>query len=110
LKSHYPEYALLISLAVGIFVFTAILSNISPVISKVSSLFSQANIPSDYMKVLLKSLGICILVQFCCDTCRDAGQTALASKLELAGKVAVLGVSLPLFEKIINITMNLLHN
>ena len=47
--------------------------------------------------ILLKSLGICLITQIACDTCRDIGETAIASRLETAGKAAMLLLILPMF-------------
>ena len=54
------------------------------------------------------SLGICLITQFTCDSCRDAGENSLASKVELVGKLAVLGCALPLFENIISCALGLM--
>jgi stage III sporulation protein AD len=96
-------------IAAGIFIFAVIFSNIPPVISKLNSLFFMAKIPNEYVSIILRCLGICFVTQFSSDSCRDAGQTALASKVEIAGKVLVVVASLPFFEKIIEISLKLLQ-
>ncbi|MEE1277947.1 MAG: SpoIIIAC/SpoIIIAD family protein, partial [Acutalibacteraceae bacterium] len=62
----------------------------------------------DYMKTALKALGICYITQFAADVCRDFGQTALASKAELAGKCAIFLLSLPLVTSIVEIAVNMI--
>ncbi len=52
---------------------------------------------NSYLGVVFKCLGICFVTQLGCDICRDSGENALASQLELAGKAAVLISALPLF-------------
>ena len=51
---------------------------------------------SQGIQVLLKALGICYITQLAADTCKDAGQQAIATKVELAGKVAVLAIAMPM--------------
>ena len=48
------------------------------------------------------------MAQFAADACRDAGESSLASKVELAGKVAVILMALPLFEAIANTAITLI--
>ncbi len=59
-------------------------------------------------QVVVKSLGICLVTQMACDTCCDFGQTALAGRLELAAKVAILAVSFPLFRQLFALIERLL--
>jgi stage III sporulation protein AD len=58
--------------------------------------------------ILFKTLGLCFLAQFAADSCRDAGENALASKVELAGKLAIVILALPLFEKITSTALALI--
>ena len=49
----------------------------------------------------MKTIGVCFVCQFTADACRDAGQSSLASKTELAARIAVIVISLPLFRDIL---------
>lgn len=100
LRRYHQEYAVFISIAAGVVILLMIFSNVSPAVRQISTLLSSAGLTSDYGVILFKTLGICFLAQFAADACRDAGESALASNVELAGKIAVVVLSLPLFEKI----------
>lgn len=108
LRRYHQEYAVLISIAAGIVILTAILANIAPAVRQINTLLSSAGIPTDYAVILLKTLGICFLAQFAADSCRDAGESALASKMELAGKITIVILALPLFEKIAQTAVGLI--
>ena len=58
---------------------------------------------------MFKALGICLLSQLAADACRDAGENAMAEKAELAGKVFLLLLALPLFEKIAELALTLIN-
>ena len=62
----------------------------------------------EYVQILFKALGICLITQIACDACRDLGETAVASKVEAAGKISVLLISLPLFEQILAVVGSLI--
>lgn len=108
LRRYHQEYAVLISIAAGIVILTAILANIAPAVRQINTLLASAGIPTDYAVILLKTLGICFLAQFAADSCRDAGESALASKMELAGKITIVILALPLFEKIAQTAVGLI--
>ena len=96
-RRHEPEYAPLISLAAGLAVVFLLLGQLEPIFSQMEEILRQAGIGTEYIAVLLKSLGICYITQLAADTCRDAGESAIASKMELAGKITVLTLAVPYF-------------
>ena len=96
-RQHKPEYAPLISLAAGLAVVFLLLGQLEPIFSQMEEILRQAGIGTEYIAVLLKSLGICYITQLAADTCRDAGESAIASKMELAGKITVMTLAVPYF-------------
>lgn len=108
LRRYHQEYAVLVGIAAGIVILIEILTSIAPAVQQISRLLGSAGISSQYEVILLKTLGICFLAQFAADACRDAGESALASKMELAGKISILILSLPLFEQIAKTAVGLI--
>lgn len=109
LRGTKPEFALMVSLAAGIFIMVKIFGDLVPVVAQIETVLSSASMPARYAGILLKSLGICLLTQVACDACKDAGESAIASKIEIAGRVAVLAVSLPLFTQVLSIVYSLMQ-
>lgn len=107
LRRYQPEFALGVGLLAGVAALVYLLGTVLPLLQRVQALAESAAVPTTYMSVLLKGLGICLLTQLAVDTCRDAGETALANKAELVGKVLLLAVALPLFEEIIALALSL---
>ncbi len=92
-----PDGALWISLAAGIVILVAVLSAVAPSISTINELSQKAGIDGNLVKILLKALAVCYITTLCADCARDAGESALGSKLELAGRAAIAVISLPVF-------------
>ena len=107
LRQYKPEYALLVTLGAGVLIFLWITGEAEPLLRQIERVITLAKLPGEYAQVLLKSLGICFLTQLGCDTCRDAGESAVAAKVELAGRVAVLVLSMPLYQKILEVAGSL---
>ena len=108
LKQQSKEFALIVSLIASILIFFFIVEKAQGVFSFAENLLKLTKIPSDSFALLLKVLGLAYLTQFSSDLCKDAGETALASKLEIAGKITILLLSIPIFEKIIKMIINVM--
>ena len=107
LGQYRPEYGLLVGLLGGVLILGFVLVRSVPVLSYLSELLSNSG-ASVYAPVVIKSLGICYVAQLACDYCKDAGQTALASNVELAGKAAVLIITLPMLQNLVQIALTLI--
>ena len=77
------------------------------ILSAAQEMARRAGVAEDYTQVLFRSLGLCVITQLASDTCRDAGESAIASRVELAGRVAVLLCGLPLFQKLLELALAL---
>ena len=109
LKKNLPEFSLLVTLATSIIILFWIVINIIPVLDKLLYYIEKTNMPSEYGMIIFKSLGLAFVTQLISDICKDSGETAIASKLELVGKIAILIISLPLFEKVMSIIFELIQ-
>ena len=108
LKEQKKEFGVLISLASGLFIVIISIQYIRPLFLFISRISEYINFPSEWMVILIKILGITFSAQFACDVCRDCGENALAAKLETAGKLFILIFSLPLFEQLVKIIVDIL--
>ena len=96
LYQYKPEYSMMISALCAVAVLMTVLKNTYPSIIKIRSIIEKSGSSYEYFSVAVKSLGIAYISAFTADTCRDFGQTSLASKAEFAGKCAVFVLSVPL--------------
>lgn len=109
LRRYLSEQALLVSLIAGVLILAAAVSGAVPVIEEIRELLRSSGVTGEYLTVLLKALGVCLLTQLASDACRDAGEQGLASKAEFAGKIAMLVLALPLFRKVGDIAVSLIQ-
>ena len=108
LKSYRPEYAVLISIGCCVLIFSVLLTDITPALERLRSLLDDVTYNSVYLEIVIKSLGVCYVTQLASDACADAGQSAIAGKVELAGKFAVILLSMPLFTNLLDTVSGLL--
>lgn len=108
LKQYRPEFALPVSVLTGAFIFLAVLSGISPVVRLIEGIAERFGTELIYLGVLMKALAICYITQIAADSCKDAGEAAIAGKVEIAGKIAILIISVPMFEELIGVVTELI--
>lgn len=103
LRTHRPELAAGLSLLAGVLVTAAVVSRLSPLVTSLRRLTDQSGLSEDSLSLVLRAAGVCLVTQLAADTCRDAGESSLASKAELAGRFMLLVMALPLFERILTL-------
>ena len=91
------EYSVYIKLAAAITVLSVIVLYISPITETIYVLYEKSGADEEYLTTLFKALGICYISQFASDICKDCGETTLAVQAEIAGKIALMLLALPLF-------------
>lgn len=80
----------------------------SPLIEFVTDISEGTQI-NTYLSVMLKALGIAFLTHICASVCRDCGEQTIAGYAELAGKIEMLIIALPLIEELITIAEDLVQ-
>ncbi len=98
-----------IGLTASILIMIATVISLGPVIDFIKNLDGGQNYES-YYEIMLKGLGIAILSESASDICRDCGEISLASKVELASKVSILLLSIPLLEAILGLSKEMMSN
>jgi len=109
LRQYRPEYAILVSLACSVLVVVYLLKGIADLGEQLRSVLIGVMIPEELVSVVFKSLGVCILTELAGQVCQDAGEKAIAAKIQLAGKAALLTLSMPLFLRLLETASSLLR-
>lgn len=109
LRSQRPELAVCLSLLAGVLVVGLLLGQIAPLAATVRRMLTAGGMTQGSLTVVLKAAGVCLLTQIAADTCRDAGETALAGKAELVGRILLLLLAVPLFEDILTLVVGVVN-
>lgn len=107
-KQQRPDIALLISLAGGTVILIFVVSSLSVVIETISNLFNKSNMDSVYITTILKVIGIAYLADFGAQLCKDAGESAIAAKIELGGKILILLLAIPILTALMELILKIL--
>ena len=108
LKTQRPEIAIQISILTGIVVFFIVLGKLSAVLDLLNSYAKKVSIDMAYINILLKIIGIAYIAEFGAEVCKDAGESAIASKIELAGKVVIIVMSVPIMTSMLDLLIRIM--
>ena len=108
IKQYKPEFAIYVSLGAGILIFALIAAKMSGIIDILKSLASKTAINSDFLVLLIKITGIAILTEFAVSVCKDSGESAIASKIDLGGKVIIMSMSIPIMSSLLETIIEIL--
>lgn len=110
MKQYRPEFAIYVSLIAGAIILFLVLDKLTGVISLLQNIASKANINSKYLGLLLKITGIAFLSEFAISICQDAGEGAIATKVEIGSKIIIIAMSVPIISSLLEVIINILPN
>lgn len=109
LRAQRPELALCLSLLAGALTVGLLLRQLTPLVAALRRMTALGGAGEDGLGVVLRGAGICLVTRLAADTCRDAGDTALAGKAELTGRILLLLLAVPLYERILTLIIGVVN-
>ncbi|WP_235822232.1 stage III sporulation protein AD [Gottfriedia luciferensis] len=102
------KFNLAITVFISCVLFLFLLDKVQFLLDEIQKLANQANIKNVYVETLLKIIGIAYIAEFGAQITKDAGQGAIASKIELGGKVLILVLAVPILTALIETILSFL--
>lgn len=107
LKKTKPEIAVQISIAAGIIILLMILDYLREAVNFIKEFADSMRGMYEGTVLVLKVIGIAYIGEFASDALNDAGESAIAKKVDLAGKVIITVMTLPLFKQFAQVVLSL---
>lgn len=107
-KQVKPEYSLVCIIVGSIILIIYIINAITPIFSYFSEIVAKTGIDSKMFKTLLKIIGVGYLIEFSASICIDSGNSSIADKIVLAGKLLIFLISLPIITSLFDMIMELI--
>ncbi|MCM3738764.1 stage III sporulation protein AD [Oceanobacillus luteolus] len=108
LKDINPGFAFFIIILVGIIIFSSVIQQIRLIFQVIQSLGEQASVPGLYLETILKIIGIAYIAELGASMTKDAGLNSVAKNIELAGKIFILLLAIPIITAVIEAIVNFL--
>ena len=74
----------------------------------INNLAGKVSIHQEFITLLIKITGIAILTEFAVSICKDSGETAIASKIDMGGKVIMVSMSIPIMAGLLETILKIL--
>lgn len=108
LKQYKPEFAMYASILGGAIILFMSLGKITGIIQLLENISLKTAINGEFLGILIKITGIAFLTEFAVSVCKDVGETAIASKVDLGGKVIIIAISIPIVSALLETVVKVL--
>ena len=108
LKQYKPEFSVYVSIIAGIVILFMVMGKLTSIINILSNLSNKTTAGNEFLKILLKITGIAILTEFAVSICKDSGESAIASKIDLGGKIIIISISIPIITALLELIISIL--
>ena len=102
IKKDRPEFANVIAITAGVIILLSVILKLNFIVEEINKLADRANIPSMYISLIIKLIGIAYIMEFAVSLCKDCGENNIAAKLEFGGKIIIMSMSFPILLSIID--------
>ena len=108
LRQYRPEYAIFISILTGILILFLVMDKLTGIINLIQSINDKFSINTQFIAILIKITGIAFLSEFAVSICKDSGEAAIASKIELGSKIVIISMSVPIISSLLELILKIL--
>ena len=108
IKRYNSEISSIVSVCGGVIIFLLCLDELSKIINYFKEIYSFTDLDFDFLTLIFKVLGVGYITEFSADIAEDFGNSVIASKILLGGKIVICGMTLPIIKKLISILLSFL--
>ena len=108
LKRYRPEYTIFISILTGVLILFLVMDRLTGIVNLIESIQDKFSINTQFIALLIKITGIAFLSEFAVSVCKDSGEAAIASKIEIGSKIIIISMSIPIISSLLEIILKIL--
>lgn len=102
-KGYKPEFATYVVITTVLVIFIMVIYKLTPVFEFLSEIYNQLSYGRNFFPIIIKVLAVAYIADFTAQICRDSGETAIASKVELGGKVMIFYLAIPVMMAVMDL-------
>lgn len=107
-KQYRKEYGIFVGLATVLAILFMTLGTLETAIEEISLITEKTGVDIRYFTAVIKVVGIAYITEFGAEILRDGGEGAIAMKVEMAGKIFILGLTVPIVTEFLEVCINAL--
>ncbi len=108
LKKYHPEYSIILVIVSSIIILAFLADSFNIVFDKMNAILTDAKINPSYIETIVKIIGIAYLSEYMAALFYDANESAMAKKVELAGKIIIFLITLPVISSLSEMIISIL--
>ena len=108
LRQEKSELYIVAVIAGSALILVIILSTLTEVIAQFGILVGKSGVDESLFAGVLKIIGVGYITEYASALCNDFGITSIANKMQLAGKVAIFFMTMPILTNLINVISGML--
>jgi len=108
LKQIKPEYSLICVLIGSGILIIYIINSFQGILEFFARIVDKTGIDKSMFTTMLKIIGVGYLIEFAASVCNDSGNSSIADKIILAGKLIIFTLSLPIITNLFDLVMELI--
>ena len=108
LRQYKPEFAIYISILTGVLILLLVMDKLTGIVNLINTISNKASINTKFIALLIKITGIAFLSEFAVSICKDSGEGAIATKIELGSKIVIISMSIPIISSLLEVILRIL--
>lgn len=108
LRRQEKDFALLLTMAGCATAGMVLLQFLEPILDFLITLQNLGDLSGDMLKILIKAVGVGLVSEIAGSVCTDGGNASLGKMVQLVGTMAILWLTLPIFQMLMELMIRIL--
>ena len=104
-RTYRPELSVGVAIATALAILGIVLPEFLKLSEEIADIIGNSSLDSGYLATIVKIIGISYLSQFAVELAKDAGEGAIARKIEFGGKISILILMMPIVKNLIEVIL-----
>lgn len=109
LKTINKEITIYVILATVIIIVFSMINRLTEIFLFIENIYNDITYGKEFFPVILKILAVAYITDFTAQLCKDSGESAIGSKVELAGKITIFYAAMPILKAILDMISTLIR-
>ena len=110
LRRERYETALVVTLVTSVIIGGQVVLGVGELLSEINNIIAECGVDIKYFSLCVKAVGLAYVSQLGAEILRDAGEGAIASKVEAAGKISILLLTMPVITSFLRLCLKAVNS
>jgi len=107
-KQQSPGIAIIITIAASVLIFLMVLPLLTQAVGVLGNIGAMLDGGFEYISLAIRVIGVAYMAELGSSVCSDAGESAIATKIDLGGRVIIMVMAMPVIVDIVGSVVGLM--